>query len=220
MQRAHFAELVPEALPMAAAVIAAIELPEVRTHEDELRVRGIRCHAPRRAVQRSGQLARLPSQPAIAALEQAAGTPGRAVAIAEKDATAIGARHDGARVLPRRIELLEMPGGAVVLARVQAAIGGREHPIFRYGDAMHIGRDQPMVGALPMLAAVIAAQDAADLHRRPNRRTVENNLRHARRAAIDFRELGDPRRIELAPRAPATVGAMERRSPASGEQDT
>src|SRR5205085_2607062 len=33
------------------------------------------------------------------------------------------------------------------------------------------------------------------------------------------RELGEPRRVELAPRAPAIVVAMERRRPASGEQN-
>src|SRR5947209_5636974 len=123
MERTHLAELVLEALPAFAAVVAAVELAEVRGHEDELRVRGMNGHAPRRAVQRAGHFTRLPRASAIRAREQAAGGAWRPVAVAQENAAAIDARHDGARVLPRRVELVEVPARAVVLAEVQAAIG-------------------------------------------------------------------------------------------------
>src|SRR5260221_8668406 len=126
MERAHLAELVLEALPALAAVVAAVELAEICAHEDELWIGRMNSHAPRRAVQRARQLTGLPRAPAVRAGEQAAGGARRSISVAKEDAAAVDARHHGTRVLPRRIELLEMPARAVVLAEVQAAIGGRE----------------------------------------------------------------------------------------------
>src|SRR5690348_1704870 len=70
-----------------------------------------------------------------------------------------------------------------------------------------------------MLATVIATEDAADLDRRPDARSVEEYLRHARRPAIHLREVGQARHIELAPGAAGVFRAVERRRPAAGKHD-
>src|SRR5207248_2643786 len=141
----------------------------------------------------------LPCAPAVSAGKKFSGGAGRAIAVAEEDAAAIRTRHHSARVLPRRIELLVLPAQAIVLARVQAAIGRRQHPVFGHRDAVHVGGYEAGIRALPVPAAVVAAQDAADLDGRPYGVAREQELRDARRAAVDVGKFGDTRDLELAP---------------------
>src|SRR5260221_4994963 len=101
---------------------------------------------------------------------------------------------------------------------MQAAIGRRQHPVLRHRDAVHIGGHQPGIGALPVPAAVVAAEDAADLDRRPQHLAREQNLRDARRAAVDVGNFGDARYVELAPARAAVLGREERRGATAGDQ--
>src|SRR5258708_1316685 len=101
---------------------------------------------------------------------------------------------------------------------MQAAIGRRQHPVLRHRDAVHVGGHQPGIGALPVPAAVVAAEDAADLDRRPQRLAREQDLRDARRAAVDVGKFGDTRYVELAPARAAIVGCEERCGSAAGEE--
>src|SRR5258708_36744277 len=102
---------------------------------------------------------------------------------------------------------------------MQAAIGRRQHPaLLRHRDAMHVGGHQPGIGALPVPAAVVAAEDAADLERGPQRLAREQDLRDARRAAVDVGKFGDARYVELAPARAAIVGCEERCGSAAGEE--
>src|SRR5260221_11523090 len=218
MERAHRGELMLEALPALAAVVAAVELAEICAHEDELWIGRMHGHAPRRAVQRAGQRTCLPRASAVVAGEQAAGGTRGSVAVAKEYAAAVDARYHRARVLPRRIQLLEMPARAVVLAEVQAAVGRRQNALPCYGDGMHVSGDEAGIGALPVLAAIVAPEDATDLDRRPHRLAGKEDLRDARRPAVDIREARHGRHVELAPPRASVLRCEEPRGSASSQE--
>ena len=101
--------------------------------------------APHRTVQRAWQRESLPGIAAIHATQQPPIVPGRPVAIREKyDRRIVGSSNNRTSILPRRVEGRKPPMLTVVVADMQAAVGGCEDARgsvsrARHGDAMNVG---------------------------------------------------------------------------------
>ena len=124
MQRANFAEFIGDAAPLLSAIIASIDLPEVRRQEHQVRHLGARGDSPDGAVDDSRHLDRCKGIAVVTTAQQASVIAGGAVAIRHENASGIaGMRNDCASILPWCVEMLERPRASEVCASVQAAIG-------------------------------------------------------------------------------------------------
>jgi len=181
--------------------------------------------APHGAVDFAGQGYVGPGHTRVTAAQQAAAIAGRAVADGDvHGGQVVHCCRDAARILPVRGQLFIHPGLAQVAAAMQTAIGGgddvgRLARCAHHSNAMNVAGLESRFKQRPAAASIPAAQDAADLHCRPDSvrvDRVEKDLGDTRRPHVDIGKLAQPIDLGRRPAQPPIGRAAQRRWPATG----
>ena len=198
MQGSDFSKLLWQALPMPAAILAGENLAQIGAGPHMHGFQGMCGHGPDGAVDGTGQVHFAPVLAVVFADQQTTSTARRPIAVGEKYHTSVvKPGHDGARVLPGRIDGLKLPMQSPIGAAVQALVGGGVHHAFvgrfiKDGDAVNIGRNESLTLGAPSLSVIVADKDATNFDRQPQRvwiLRVKQNLCHPGGTHVDVRKL-------------------------------
>lgn len=128
MQGTDFSKLLRQTLPMPTAILADEYLTQIGTGPQVHGLQGMGGHGPDRAVDIAGQVHLLPMDAVVFADQQAPPIARWAVAIGEQyHAGVVEPGHDGAGVLPGRVDGLELPMQTGIGAAMQTLVGGGVH---------------------------------------------------------------------------------------------
>ena len=220
MQGTYFAKLLGQALPMPSAILADENLAQIGTGPQMHGLQGVGGHGPDRAVDGTGQVHFLPVCAVVFADQQTPPVARRAIAVGKKyHASVIEPGHDGAGVLPGRVDGLELPMQTAIGAAVQTLVGGGVHQalvigLVEDGDAMHIRRNQSLIACMPRVAVVMTDKDAANFNAQPHRVSVQGikqNLRDPRGSHVEGGELLQAWNLERLPSFAAVMAATNAR---------